>query len=167
MKQMEMTSCDFVWPVFIRLHIWNHLILRTITFCFIQRSQRMKGGKMKYKECEDFRGSVEIIRGRPEAAGDLAPVSAVKLGVELLKNPTLSWLTFEQEGNKKKTREPPTKPEKKGWELGKIVKVVKGKAFHTGVEGTQGFGGVRVESSQEGWQRKERRRESTEAAWRR
>lgn len=83
---------------------------------------------------------MEIIRGRPEAAGDLAPVSAVKLGVELFKNPTLSWLTFEEEGNKKKTREPPMKSENKGREHGKTVKVVKGKVFHPGVEGTRGGG---------------------------
>lgn len=105
---------------------------------------------------------MEIIRGRPEAAGDLAPVSAVKLGVELLRNLTLSWVTFEEEGNKKKTREHPMKSENKGREQGKTVKVVKGKVFHPGVEGTREVGGV--ESSQEGWRKRETRRESTEAA---
>lgn len=84
---------------------------------------------------------MEIIRGRPEAAGDLAPVSAVKLGVELLRNLTLSWVTFEEEGNKKKTREHPRKSENKGREQGKTVKVVKGKVFHPGVEGTREVGG--------------------------
>lgn len=107
---------------------------------------------------------MEITRGRPEAAGDLARVSGVKLRVELFSNPTLSWLTFEGERNlgRKGTERKvesctnpntPMESESKEREQGQNVKVVKDKVFHPGAE-REGGGGVKL-----GLLRKERESE--------